>query len=226
MRMKSLPENERPVEKVWNGGVGKLSNAELLALVLHTGTRNKSAIGLAGDVLSAFPDGLGELAVCCPEDLTRIDGIGKTKAAALLAAAELGKRISAHPAADRISIEKPEDIARLFMEELRYAKKEYFKSVLVNSKGGILSIDDISVGELSSTPVHPREVFHLAVRKSAAAVIFVHNHPSGDPNPSKEDELTTKRLIASGELLGIQVLDHIVIGDGRYSSMRELGLLD
>lgn len=226
MQMKSLPENERPVEKVWAGGIGKLSNAELLALVLHTGTRNKSAIGLAGDVLAAFPEGLGELAACCPEDLIRIDGIGKTKAAALLAAAELGKRISASPAAERISIENPGDIARMFMEDLRYAKKEYFKSVLVNSKGGILSIDDISVGELSSTPVHPREVYHMAVRKSAAAVIFVHNHPSGDPSPSREDEVTTRRLIQGGELLGIRVLDHIVIGDGRYASMRELGLID
>ncbi len=226
MQMKSLPEKERPVEKVWAGGISKLSNAELLALILHTGTKNKSAIGLAGDVLAAFPDGLGELAVCCPEDLTRIAGIGKTKAAALLAAAELGKRISAHPAAERISIENPADIARIFMEELRYAKKEYFKSVLVNSKGGILSIDDISVGELSSTPVHPREVFHMAVRKSAAAVIFVHNHPSGDPSPSREDEVTTQRLIQGGQLLGIRVLDHIVIGDGRYASMRELGLID
>lgn len=226
MQMKSLPENERPVEKVWTGGISRLSNAELLALILHTGTRNKSAIGLAGDVLAAFPEGLGELAVCCPEDLTRIGGIGRTKAAALLAAAELGKRISAHPAAERISIDRPEDIARIFMEELRYAKKEHFKSVLVNSKGGILSIDDISVGELSSAPVHPREVFHMAVRKSAAAVIFVHNHPSGDPSPSREDEETTRRLIQGGQLLGIGVLDHIIIGDGRYTSMRELGLLD
>ncbi len=226
MQMKSLPENERPVEKVWTGGIGNLSNAELLALVLHTGMRNKSAIGLAGDVLAAFPEGLGELASCCPEDLARIDGIGKTKAAALLAACELGKRISASPAAQRISIEKPGDIARMFMEDMRYAKKEYFKSVLVNSKGGILSIDDISVGELSSAPVHPREVYHMAVRKSAAAVIFVHNHPSGDPSPSREDEVTTRRLVQGGELLGIRVLDHIVIGDGRYASMRELGLID
>ena len=226
MQMKLLPEHERPVEKVWAGGVGKLTNAELLALILHTGTKDKSAIGLAGDVLAAFPEGLGELAVCCPEDLTRIDGIGKTKAAALLAAAELGKRISACPTAERISIEQPEDIARMFMEELRYAKKEYFKSVLVNSKGGILSVDDVSVGALSSAPVHPREVFHMAVRKSAAAVIFVHNHPSGDPSPSREDEVTTRRLIQGGQLLGIQVLDHIVIGDGRYASMRELGLID
>lgn len=225
MQMKLLPENERPVEKAWAAGIGKLSNSELLALILHTGTRNKSAIGLAEEVLAAFPDGLGGLATCCPEDLVRLEGIGKTKAAVLLAAVELGKRISAQPAADRVSIESPEDIAWLFMEELRYAKKEYFKSVLVNSKGGILSIDDISVGELSSTPVHPREVFHMAVRKSAAAVIFVHNHPSGDPSPSQEDTITTQRLTEGGQLLGICVLDHIIIGDGKYASMRELGLI-
>ena len=112
------------------------------------------------------------------------------------------------------------------MEQLRYAKKEHFKSVLVNAKGEIISIDDVSVGELSSTVVHPREVFHMAVRKSAAAVIFVHNHPSGDPDPSREDILTTKRLVQGGELLGIGVLDHIIIGDGKFSSMREMGLID
>ncbi|MDD4377644.1 MAG: JAB domain-containing protein, partial [Eubacteriales bacterium] len=109
---------------------------------------------------------------------------------------------------------------------MRYLKKEHFKSLLINSKGEILSVEDVSIGELSSTVVHPREVFCAAVKKSAAAIIFAHNHPSGDPTPSKEDVVTTGRLIESGELLGIKVLDHIIIGDGEYSSLRALGLFD
>lgn len=105
-------------------------------------------------------------------------------------------------------------------------KKEHFRCVLVNAKGEIITVDEVSVGELSSTVVHPREVFSQAIRKSAAAVIFVHNHPSGDPSPSQEDIQTTKRLTDSGELLGIRVLDHIIIGDGKFSSMREMDLID
>ncbi|MGN0658926.1 MAG: DNA repair protein RadC [Emergencia sp.] len=226
MRIKSLPENERPVEKAWDTGIESLSNAELLALIIHTGTQNRSALRLAEAVLGAFPEGMSGLASCCLEDLTVIEGIGRTKACTLLAAVEIGKRIASRPAAERVIIERSDDIARLFMEKLRYAKKEHFKCVLVNSKGGILSVDDISTGELTSTVVHPREVFHMAVRKSAAAVILVHNHPSGDPSPSGEDIATTRRLTESGRLLGITVVDHIIIGDGTYCSLREMGLID
>lgn len=225
MRIKSLPESERPVEKACNGGIGKLSNSELLAMVIHTGTRNKSAIGLAEDILGLFQEGIGGLGGCTLEELLTVDGIGKTKACSVLAAIELGKRISVCPVAERNAISCSDDVARLFMEDLRYVRKEHFKSVLVNSKGEIIAIDDVSVGELTTTVVHPREAFRLAVRKSAAAVIFVHNHPSGDPSPSKEDAETTLRLIRAGEILGIGVLDHIIIGDGRFSSMREMGLL-
>ena len=129
------------------------------------------------------------------------------------------------PAPNRQSISSSDDIARLFMEELRYARKEYFKSLLLSTKGDIISIEEISVGELSSTVVHPREVFTMAVRKSAAAVVFVHNHPSGDARPSDEDVETTQRLTDCGKLLGINVLDHIIIGDGLFSSMREMGYI-
>lgn len=225
MQIKSLPENERPVEKACALGVEKLSNAELLALIIHTGTKNKSAIGLAEAILAEFPSGISALGNCCHEELICIDGIGKTKASTILAAVELGKRISAAPKPEKFSIESCDDVAGLFMEDLRYVRKEHFKSVLVNAKGDVISIEDISVGELSSTVVHPREVFHMAVRKSAAAVIFVHNHPSGDPKPSSEDIKTTERLIESGMILGIKVLDHIIIGDGAYSSMRGMGLM-
>lgn len=222
MQIKSLPENERPVEKVCRYGVKSLSNAEILALILHTGNRKKSAIGLAEDVLALYAEGVSGFGNCELEDLLSIDGIGKTKGCTILAAVELGKRISAAPAEEKICLDSSETVAGLFMEELRYEKKEYFKSVLVNTKGQIITIDDVSVGELSSTVVHPREVFSTAVKKSAAAIIFVHNHPSGDPTPSREDIDTTKRLIESGKLLGIRVLDHIIIGNGKYSSLKDM----
>ena len=226
MQIKLLPENERPVEKACRQGIDKLSNAELIALILHTGTRNKSAIGLGEDVLSAFSAGIGSLGGCTLEDLLQIDGIGASKACRILSAVELGKRIAKAVPMRRFSVEKPEDIVQLFMEELRYQKKEHFKCVLVNAKAEIIAVDSVSVGELSSTIIHPREVFQLAIRKSAAAVILIHNHPSGDPAPSRQDTETTKRLIEGGKLLGIRVLDHIIIGDGRYVSMGAMGLIE
>ena len=225
MQIKYLPETERPVEKACSRGIETLSNAELLAMIIHTGTKNKSAIRLAEDVLASFPDGISGLGGCCLQELLALDGIGNTKACRILGAVELGKRISTMPAPNRQSISSSDDIARLFMEELRYARKEYFKSLLLSTKGDIISIEEISVGELSSTVVHPREVFTMAVRKSAAAVVFVHNHPSGDARPSDEDVETTQRLTDCGKLLGINVLDHIIIGDGLFSSMREMGYI-
>ena len=172
-------------------------------------------------MLSAFPGGICDLGGCTLEDLLQIDGIGPSKACSILGAIELGKRIAASMPKERSTITGSEDVAKLFMEELRYRKKEHFKSVLVNTKSEI-----IAVGELSSTIIHPREVFQLAIRKSAAAVIFIHNHPSGDPTPSGEDIETTKRLTEAGKLLGIRVLDHVIIGDGRYASMGAMGLME
>lgn len=225
MQIKLLPENERPAEKAWLNGVESLSNTELLALIIHTGTKDKSALRLAEDVLGTLDGGIGELGRCCKEELTEIDGIGKMKACTIMAAVELGKRISTNPAGRKLSASSSEDVAALFMEELRYLQKEHFRSVLVNAKGDILSVDKVSVGELSSTVVHPREVFAMAVKKSAAAVIFVHNHPSGDPTPSMEDIDTTQRLVEAGQILGIRVLDHIIIGDGKYESLRRKGII-
>ncbi len=225
MQIKFLPENERPVEKAMRQGIGILSNSELIALILHTGTRNKSAIGLGEDVLSSFSDGISGLGGCSMEDLLHIDGIGPSKACSLMAAVELGKRIASAMPKERTVIHGSEDVARLVMEEMRYLKKEHFRCVLVNAKGEIITVDDVSVGELSSTVIHPREVFQAAVRKSASAVIFIHNHPSGDPTPSREDIQTTERLIDAGRLLGIRVLDHVIIGNGRFESLGAMGLI-
>ncbi len=226
MQIKSLPKNERPVEKALSQGIERLSNSELLALILHTGLKNQSAIGLGEQILSALPGGLSGLGGCAVEDLLAIEGIGQVKACSLLAAVELGKRIAGGTRDEKLRITSSDDVARLFMEELRYLKKEHFKCVLLNSKGELITVDNVSVGELSSTVIHPREVFQKAIRKSAAAIIFVHNHPSGDPSPSRQDIDTTRRLCEAGELLGISVLDHIIIGDGRFSSFRTMGLIE
>jgi len=225
MLIKSLPEDERPIEKTLKQGVGALSNAELLALIIHTGTRNSSSIHLAEEVLSICEEGLSSMGSVGLDDLIQISGIGKGKACTILAAVELGKRIATSRPPGRRAISSSDDVASMFMEDLRYEKKEFFKSVLVNAKGEIISVDNVSVGELSSTVVHPREVFSQAIRKSAAGVIFVHNHPSGDPSPSDEDIRTTERLVYGGEVLGIRVLDHIIIGDGNFRSLRAMDII-
>lgn len=223
MKIKFLPEEERPIEKCLSQGVGSLSNRELLGLLINSGTREKSAMDLAEDILAKDDGGIFYLRETSIEELMSVNGIGKSKATRILAAVELGKRIAMKPVQSGKFIEGDEDVAQLFMEDMRYQKKEIFKALLLNSKGGVISTETISIGELNSTVVHPREVFSAAIKKSAAAIIFVHNHPSGDPKPSQEDYLTTARLVECGNLLGIRVADHLVIGDGRYISMKALG---
>ena len=223
MKIKSLPEAERPVEKCLGRGADSLSNGELLALLINTGTRDRSAKELAEEVLAADSAGITSLRESSAQELMNISGIGRAKAARILAAVELGKRIAARPVWSGLAIQNDEDVAAILMEEMRCLKKETFKTVLLSSKGGVISIETISIGELNSTVVHPREVFGAAVKKSAAAIALVHNHPSGDPRPSGEDLATTERLAKCGELLGIRVVDHIIIGDGRYISLRAMG---
>lgn len=225
MKIKALPRNERPVEKTVSKGVSALSNSELLAILLGSGTREKSAIGLAEDVISKDIEGISYLAESSVQELMSINGIGQSKAARIMAAVELGKRIATAPRTKRMGVESSENIARMFIEDMRYEKRELFKALLLNPRGEIISVETISVGELTSTLVHPREVFNQAVKKSAAGIVFVHNHPSGNPEPSEEDIKTTERLSACGKLLGIVVIDHIIIGDGQYCSMQSLGLM-
>ena len=223
MKIKFLPEEERPIEKCLSQGIGSLSNRELLALLINSGTRDKSAMDLAEDILARDKEGIFYLRETSLEELMSINGIGRSKATRIMAAIELGKRISMKPVQFGKNIRDDEDVAALFMEDMRYQKKEMFKALLLNSKGGVISVETVSVGELNSTIVHPREVFSAAIKKSAAAIIFIHNHPSGDPEPSSEDYLTTARLVECGKLLGIKVADHLVIGDGKYISMKAIG---
>ena len=225
MLIKSLPEEERPQEKALRNGVGALSDAELIALIIRTGRHSASSISLAEDILSICDEGLFSMGTFDTDDLLSISGIGPGKACTLMAAVELGKRIAASRKTEKYMADDPDSIAEMFMEDLRYERKEYFKSVIVNTKSEIVSVDNISVGEMTKTIVHPREVFSKAIKKGAYGIIFVHNHPSGDPTPSEEDIRTTARLVEGGDILGIKVLDHVIIGDGRYESLRAMEII-
>lgn len=223
--IKDLPLNERPREKLYRYGVKSLSNSELIAVIIRTGSKGDTAIQLAERIISLDDRGIGFLSDATIEELTDVKGIGNCKAAQLLAAIELGKRISAYKKEDNIRISCPNDIADLLMEEMRYLKKEYFKIAILDTKNQIITIENISIGNLNSSIVHPREVFNMAIKRSANSIILVHNHPSGDPTPSSEDINITNRLIEAGNILGIKVLDHIIIGDNKYISFKERNII-
>lgn len=225
MNIRSLPTYEKPREKLLKEGKEKLSTIEILAIIIGSGTGERSALDLAAEIIALDRYGIRFLAECKPEELKRIKGIGSAKACEILAAVELGRRIAAAPSEKQISIESSADIADIFMERMRYYKKEHFINLMIDVKGRIIEETEVSIGDLCSSTTHPREVFVDAVRRSAGSVVFIHNHPSGDPTPSEADITTTKRLVSAGEILGIPVLDHIIIGDGCYLSMRAGGMM-
>ncbi len=206
-------------------GAEKLSNSELLAILLRTGYREKTAINLAETVIEKV-GGLRYLPDYTLEELEKIKGIGPAKAVQLKAALELGKRIKFTLRPHNLSLNSPHAVGSYLMEEMRYYKKEYFKIILLDAKNFIISLEEVSVGSLSASIVHPREIFHLPVKKSAAAIILAHNHPSGDPYPSNEDLEITTRLVKAGNLLGIVVLDHIIVGEEKYLSFKEMGFMN
>ena len=223
--IRELPEEERPRERLLAFGAQALSAGELLAILIGSGSRRESALELAAMLLSR-EGGIAFLADCLPEELAGIRGIGNAKAARILAGIELGKRLAQRrrekpPAGMDCALQA----AQLLMPDMRYLKKEHFRTVLLNVKNQVISVETIAVGGLSSAVVHPREVFMPAVRKSAGSILLAHNHPSGDPRPSSSDVELTKRLMEAGELLGIPVVDHIVIGDGKYVSLKEAFLV-
>ncbi len=222
--IKDMPLEERPREKLIAMGANALSNAELLAILLRVGSRTESAVQLATRIITRS-GGLRNLPNLSLEDLQENKGIGPDKAVTVKAALELGSRLATAPREVTGSITTPGQAADLFMEELRYKKKEYFKILLLNTKNHVISREEISVGSLSASIVHPREIFSVPLRKSAASVILFHNHPSGDPTPSQQDLEVTRRLVDAGNILGIAVRDHIIIGDGCFFSFREKGLL-
>lgn len=224
--VKDLPTDERPREKLLSLGAKQLSNIELLAILLHSGTRQKSVIQVAQELLSAYKEnGLASIVNVAPTELIRIDGIGPAKTATLLAAMELGLRLAKQPSAEKFAIRRPEDAAMYAMPRLRYEQREHFALLLLDTKNQVMAFPDVSIGSLNASIVHPREVFRCAISYAASSIILVHNHPSGDPSPSREDLNVTKRLLKAGEILDIEILDHIIIGDNKYTSLKEQGML-
>jgi DNA repair protein RadC len=218
------PETERPRERLLSQGPQALTDAQLLAILLRVGRHGSSAVQVGMDILDRL-GGVAGLAQCGIEELCAIPGVGEAKAAQLKAALELGKRTIAGPLTKGKKITSSRDLFTHYHPTLRDLRHEVFKVVLLDAKHAILRDTTVSEGSLTLSIVHPREVFTLAVKESAAAVIFLHNHPSGDPTPSQEDRVLTARLVSAGEVLGIQVLDHLVIGDGRYVSFADQGWL-
>jgi DNA repair protein RadC len=223
LMMKELPETERPREKMLEKGAKALSDAELLAILLRTGTKNLPVNRLAEQLLVKYE--LAGLASISPPELSKTTGIGLVKAVTVIAAIELGRRLSQREPSRRPVIRSPQDAVELVMSELRYQSKEHFMALFLSTKNHVIARAIISVGSLNASIVHPRELFREAISYSAAAVILVHNHPSGDPTPSQEDISLTKQLVEAGNLLTISVLDHVIIGDGKYVSFKEKGII-
>ena len=225
--IKQWPEDERPREKMLKQGAGSLSNAELLALILRTGdtATKKSAIDLGREIIRHFGDNLRELGSADLAEICAIKGMGPAKATGIKAAFTLAARFQSRKLEHLDRFTSPRQVFEYFHHEFRDSRKEYFLILLLDGKNRIIRRVQISEGSLNQSIVHPREVFSPAVKESAAAVILVHNHPTGDPAPSPEDIAITRRLREAGDIMGIKVLDHIIVGDGEFMSFVERGLL-
>jgi DNA repair protein RadC len=224
LMIRDYPNDERPRERMIQSGAKSLSNQELLAILLRTGTKSESVIQLSNRLLQTF-EGLRLLKDASVEEITAIHGIGLAKAIQLMAAVEIGRRISNLTFDDRFSIRSPEDGANFVMNDMRFLSQEHFVCLFLNTKNQVLHKKTIFIGSLNASIVHPREVFKEAFRRSAASIICIHNHPSGDPTPSREDIEVTKRLVECGKIIGIDILDHLIIGEKKYVSLKEKGYL-
>jgi len=216
---------DRPRERLSAVGPAALSTRELVALLIGSGREGRSAIEVAGEALGRADGSLRRLSASSPAELARTPGIGPAVAARLCAALELGRRMAAEAPAERTRIQGPMDVYARCAPSMRDLAQEEFRVLLVNAQHAVVRELVVTRGILDASVVHPREVFRAAVSESAAAVVLVHNHPSGDPTPSPEDREVTRQLAEAGAMIGIPVLDHIIIGDGRYASFVEAGLL-
>lgn len=229
--IREMPLEDRPQEKLIKFGAEYLSNAELLALIIRTGTKSDTAVNLSQKILNSLDTNLkgecslSELNNIPINELKKIKGIGDSKAAMILAAIELGKRINKSSLFQKVKITSPSETAKFVMSNLRFKEVETFKIITLNTKKEVEYIEKISTGTINATLVHPREVFKRAINRGAHSIILIHNHPTGDPSPSKEDINLTKRLCETGEMVGIPVLDHLIIGDNIYCSFLEEGLI-
>jgi len=219
-----LPVGERPRERLQRYGAESLSAQEIIALILGRGISGESVMVTAQRLIKQFGS-LGGIGGASVEELSQVRGIGLAKAAQIKAAFELANRMEASSSASaKAVVKKPEDVAGLVTGRLKGKKKEYFLAILLDTRSRLIKVAEISVGSLDASVVHPREVFREAISASAASIIFAHNHPSGDPTPSEDDIKLTRRLAEAGEITGIDVLDHIIIGDNTYLSLKREGL--
>lgn len=223
MKIKSLPPSERPREKLIAYGPAFLSDSELLAIILGTGNKKENAISLSNKLFTTF--NLKKMSQARVSNLKRTLGVGDAKACKIAACFELGRRLAAFRDDKKIVIKEARDLAKLLIPEISSLKQEHFRGVYLDSRKRILKSETLFIGSLNESVVHPREIFQIALEEHAAALILVHNHPSGDPNPSTFDIEITKELSKAGNILGIPVLDHIIIGDKNYFSLKEHGLI-
>ncbi len=223
-KIKELPAHERPRERLEKLGPEALSDAESLAILLRTGTKGVSALDLANRILLQFGD-LKSLAAASLEQLCQIPGVGLAKAVQIKAAFDLARRLSDFHPEQKPVIRSSRDVFAIMADDMRLQEKECFKALYLDVKNHVRKIETISVGTLSASLVHPREVFKSAVRVNCAAIIIVHNHPTGDPTPSSHDTETTQRIRAAGKVLGIELLDHVIIGEGRYFSYKDKDMI-
>ena len=222
--VRDLPKPERPRERLQKIGAENLSAQELLALVIGRGIPKKSVMTIAQELISTFGN-VNAISQATLEELCQIKGIGIAKAAQIKASFELAKRENLETDEENFDIKNPEAVCKLISSTIKEKAKEHFKLILLNSRNKKIAISTISVGTLTTSLVHPREVFKEALAHSAASVILAHNHPSGDPEPSEDDLKITKKLVESGKILGVEVIDHIIVGKNSFYSFREKGLI-
>lgn len=223
VRIQDIPEEERPRERLIRNGPESLSNAELLGIILRTGSREENVVNLCSRILTEYS--IKQLSLANVSRLMQVHGVGKAKAAQIAAVFELARRLETFVEEPKRKVCSPKDVYTLMYPKMREQKKEKFITLCLDTKNQILKEEVVSIGSLSASIVHPREVFKSALMESSASVIMVHNHPSGDPSPSREDIMVTEKMVEGGKLLGIDVLDHIIIGEGRYVSLKDEGFV-
>ena len=223
--IKVWAEVDRPRERLRSAGAGALTTAELLGILVGSGSEGRNAVAIGADLLSRCNGSLRRLAALDGAELQQVDGVGPAVSARIAAAAELGRRLAREGPVERARIRGPRDVYELCGPTMRDRRQEEFRVLFLNTQNAVLREHVVSRGILDASVVHPREVFRLAIAENAASVLLVHNHPSGDPTPSQEDRDVTRQLTDAGKVLGIPVLDHIVVGDARYVSFVESGLM-
>jgi len=221
IKILDMQKDERPRERLIKNGASALSDSELLAIILRTGSKQENVINLSQRILKDY--NIKQLSQINIKQLMKLNGIKESKAAQIAACFEIARRLESFKDEEKTKISSPEDVYRRIYPKMREQKKEIFIELCLDTKNQIIREEIISIGSLNANIVHPREVFKLALEESAAHLIVAHNHPSGDPTPSREDIEITKKLVETGNIMGITLLDHVIIGDGRHFSMKEAG---